>query len=76
MALPVESFIVALREGDDLTPLKEKVGKRAILAVIASENERTLSSTAVKKALKQRKSINSMVSHPVIEIIEKYGLYR
>jgi len=76
MALPTESFIVALREGDDLSPLKGKIRDREILAVIESEYERTLSSTTTKKALKEGKSITSMVSTSVLEIIEKHRLYQ
>lgn len=76
MALPAESFIVALREGDDLGPLKGKIRDREILAVIESEHERTLSSTAVKKALKKGEPITSMVNAPVLEIIERHGLYQ
>lgn len=76
MALPAESFIVALREGDDLSSLKGKIRDREIFAVIESEYERTLSSTAVKKALKKGKPITPMVSTPVLEIIEKHGLYK
>lgn len=76
MALPAESFIVTLREGDDLSSLNGKIRDRKILAVIESEQEQTLSSTAVKKALKKGVSITPMVSEPVIEIIKKHGLYQ
>ncbi len=76
MALPVDSFIVALREGDDLSVLKGKIREREILATLESEKEKTFSSTAVKKALNTGSSIRLIVSGPVIEIIEKQGLYR
>ena len=76
MALPVDSFIVALREGDDLSVLKGNIREKEILATLESKKEKTLSSTAVKKALTKGNSIHSMVSEPVIKIIEKQGLYR
>lgn len=76
MALPVNSFIVAMRAHDDLTSLNGKVHNREIVAVIESENEQIVSSTRVKKELKQGHNISTMLSKPVIEIITKYGLYK
>lgn len=76
MALPVKSFIVAQRESDDLSSLNGKVCDKEIITTIDGGNDRTKSSTAVKRALKNGEAINSMVSDPVIEIIEKHGLYR
>lgn len=45
------------------------------MAVIKSENEHAMSSTGVKKELKQGNTLSTMLSKPVIEIIDKYSLY-
>ena len=76
MALPVNSFIVAMRAHDNLASLNGKIYNRAILAVIESDNEQTVSSTKVKKKLKQGHIISTMLSKSVIEIITKYDLYK
>ncbi len=76
MALPVDSFIVVLREGDDLSVLNGKIRERDILATLETEKERALSSSAIKKALIKGIPIHSMVSKSVREIIEKQRLYR
>ena len=76
MALPVKSFIVAMREEDDLSPLRGSVRGKKILVVLEARSERRTSSTAVKKALVHGEPTDSIMSRPVREIIEKYGLYR
>jgi len=75
MALPVDSFFVAMRENDNLTILNGSIHGRRILAVIKNDTEQTTSSTKVKKDLNQGHNINAMLSAPVIEIINKYDLY-
>jgi nicotinic acid mononucleotide adenylyltransferase len=74
--LPVDTFIVAQREGDDLTSLKGKVGDRPILAIIQSTAHKHASSTLVKKTLKEHKPIDQMVDAAVIKIIEEDRLYQ
>jgi nicotinic acid mononucleotide adenylyltransferase len=71
MALPANLFIVALREGDDISKLNSKIGNRPVIALIESEKERALSSTKVKKLLKEGQDISHMVSRAVKKIIEK-----
>jgi nicotinic acid mononucleotide adenylyltransferase len=76
MALPVKSFIVALREGDDIVKLNRRIGERPIIALIESKSKRALSSTKVKKALKEGGDISSMVSTTIIKIIAENNLYK
>lgn len=45
MVFPVESFVVAKRKGDDLTPLRGEVGGRPITKVIHSPQNASFSST-------------------------------
>ena len=75
MAIPVQSFIVALREGDTLEPLHGRIGDRPIQAVIQSSNYKDASSTKVKKTLRAGEDIILMVGGPVAEIIKSQGLY-
>ena len=76
IALPVDTFIVAQREGDDFSALKGKVGDRPILATIQSPAHNRASSTQVKKKLKTHKPIDQMVDPAVIKIIHKDRLYQ
>lgn len=76
MAFPGASFIVAMRTGDDISPLNNHIIDRPIIAVIKSEKEQALSSTGVKKALKNGESIDTMVSLGVAKIIKENGLYQ
>ncbi len=74
MALPVDSFVVALREGDDISAVGNKLHDREIVATIVCEGQ-GLSSTGVKEALESRQSIDSFVSEPIEGIIEHHTLY-
>lgn len=76
MAIPVVSFIVALREGDNLQVLQGRIGDRSIEAVIQSKNYKDTSSTKVKKALREEGEIIPMVGPQVAEIINSRGLYQ
>ncbi len=76
MSLPAKSFIVAMRAGDDITPLNNSIIDRPIIAIIKSGKEQSLSSTAVKKSLKASESINDMVSPGVTKIIRENDLYQ
>lgn len=75
MAIPVQSFIVALREGDNLEPLQGRIGERKIQAVIQSQTYKDTSSTKVKKTLRESCDIVPMVGTAVAEIIKSRGLY-
>lgn len=77
MALPVDSFIVAMRQGDELSPLKNKIGQKKIIAVVDIEKDDLgLSSTKAKKMIKEGGAIESMLSEPVIQVIQTYNLYQ
>lgn len=76
ISLPVKKFIVTKRAGDDLTPLNSKVGDRPIMATLQSDETQGHSSTAVKKALKEEKSIDTMVDEHVKKIIDENQLYQ
>jgi nicotinic acid mononucleotide adenylyltransferase len=76
MALPVDSFIVALREGSDISSLAGKLRERPIITTFEHEKTRTISSTDLKKDLKNSEPLDSTVSAPIIDIIEKKQLYR
>lgn len=77
MALPVDSFFVVMREGDDIKSLEGKIGQKTIAAVVeAYSDEKGFSSTKAKKILNKGGSLESMLSEPVIEIIQRYDLYR
>ncbi|WVX66682.1 Nucleotidyl transferase family protein [Candidatus Bealeia paramacronuclearis] len=75
MAAPVDSFILALREGNDISDLKGKIGERPIIATIESSSQKDTSSTKIKKALQSGKSIENTVGPNVAKIIEKNKLY-
>lgn len=75
MALPVDSFIVAHREGDNLATIGHYLRDREIPAIIQCDKGHALSSTEVKRALKTKRVIDSLVSKPIREIIEKHKLY-
>ena len=75
-ALPVDSFIVFLRKGDDLTSLGGKVAGRPVIKVCRDNLHDGLSSTSVKDCLRKGKSISKMVSTSVIRIIRENRLYR
>ncbi|MCC2646399.1 MAG: hypothetical protein K0R02_464 [Rickettsiaceae bacterium] len=77
MALPVEKFIIVLRGDDNLSLLKGNLGKRVIIKTIRNKKyEQLLSSTLVKKAIKNGEGIDGMVSQSVKEIIDLNGLYK
>lgn len=76
MALPVDSFVVVMREGDDLNPLKGKIGQKKIAAVFEADSTvNELSSTKARKIIGEGGSLETMVSQPIIALIKKYNLY-
>lgn len=76
MALPVESFIIALRAGDNIAALGDAIDIRPIITFIDIQDVCTLSSTALKTALRKNEEINQIVSPPIREIIERFNLYK
>ena len=75
IALPVDSFIVFLRQGDDLSSLGGKVAGRPIIKVCRDNPHDDLSSTSVKECLRAGKFINKTVSAATIKIIRENHLY-
>ena len=75
MALPVDEFVVALRDGDDPNSIGSHLYNRKILAIISAKEGHALSSTVIKKALQSKTSIDALASKPIREIIEKHTLY-
>jgi hypothetical protein len=76
IALPADSFIIAIREGDDVASLNGMNAGRPIVATIQSEKSKGVSSTAIKKALKDHKSIDDLVSPGISKIIAEKKLYQ
>jgi nicotinic acid mononucleotide adenylyltransferase len=75
IALPVNSFIVAQRAGDDISSLNGKIHDRPIRELVDCEQEKAISSTSIKEHLRAGKPVGSYVSEPVARIMVKYGLY-
>jgi cytidyltransferase-like protein len=75
MALPVKSFIVAIRSGDSIKNLNNKIGNRKILAIVETKFA-DISSTKIRDSIKNKKPINSLVNHTTDKIIKKYKLYQ
>lgn len=76
MALPVDSFIVAIRKGEDLSPLGGMLRERPIIATFENRNAWAISSTEFKKMLRSGQAVDSLISEPVLGVIEKYELYQ
>lgn len=77
MALPATSFIVSLRNEDDLTSLNGMFEDRAIRAFVRLEYPYShLSSTQVREANQLDRPISDMVDPKVLEIIQREGLYK
>lgn len=75
IALPVESFIVNVREADDISSLHNRLGDRPISQTMQSEY-RDASSTKVRTKIKNGEDGSDMLSPSVIKIIEKHRLYQ
>lgn len=75
IALPVHSFIVSQRQGDNLDSLEGKIGSRPILHIVQTKYP-GMSSSKIKALLKEGKSISGFISSGVLDIIQKYHLYK
>lgn len=75
IALPVNSFIISQRQGDNLDSLEGKIGRRPILHIVQTKYP-DISSTKIKTFLKEGKPISEFISSGVLEIIKKYDLYK
>ena len=76
IALPVSSFIVSMRAGDDLSTLNGMTGGRKIIETITPKQYNDASSTLVKNLMKNQQSTDKWLSEPVIKIIEENRLYQ
>ncbi len=76
MALPVNSFIVTKRHGDDISCLNGYIRERPILALIHNKQEDSISCTNLKKLLNSNQPIDHLVSPSIASIIDQHHLYR
>lgn len=74
LIIPVEAFVIALRNEDNISDLP-KLSNRSIIGTVKSEKYPNLSSTLVKKTLREGKSIDEMVNPDVERIIINNELY-
>lgn len=75
IAIPVQTFIIGLRQGDSLEALSGKVDDRPIAQIIETKHT-DLSSTKVRFALENGESIDNLVNKEVKKIILRYQLYK
>lgn len=75
MALPVQRFIVALRQASDITALNGSIQGRPIAAMINIQESASYSSTKIKIALKRGEGIEQFVSPSIHDFILKHSLY-
>lgn len=76
IALPVSSFIVSMRDGDDITGLNKMTGGKPIINVLKLKKHDNISSTLIKKLLKNGSDISNWVSKPVVDIITNNKIYQ
>lgn len=76
MALPADSFIVFLRNNDDLSKLGGYIRERPICALISLEEGRYISSTSIKDSLKKGEGVHELVSRPILDWIQTYNMYQ
>ena len=74
-AIPATSFVVGVREGESIDNLHQKIGDRTITHIISIPQNGT-SSTKVRELIKNNQDISPFVSKPVIEVINRHGLYK
>lgn len=72
IALKAGSFVVALRDGVDLSYLNDKIYDRPILGFISSTGH---SSTEVREAIGNKQRFEHLVSFPVQALIKQEGMY-
>ncbi|KKP24446.1 MAG: putative nicotinate-nucleotide adenylyltransferase [candidate division TM6 bacterium GW2011_GWF2_28_16] len=75
IALPVKSFIVAIRSGDNIKNLDNKIGTRNILAIVET-NFPDISSTIIRNFVKEDKNLDIYINNKIIEVINNYNLYK
>ena len=75
-ALPVQSFIISPRTGDDISTLGSKIYDRLIIGIINDPNELGISSTMIRERSKNHIPINSLISEGVDTVINLYRLYQ
>lgn len=75
IALPVEGFIVQIREAEHANQLNGKIGKKPILATFNINNP-GISSTAIREAIRNNEDVSDLVDKEVLNIIKHYHLYQ
>ncbi|MBN9542882.1 MAG: hypothetical protein J0G32_03700 [Alphaproteobacteria bacterium] len=76
MALPAKTFIVSIREGDNIDAVGEELGDRKIIQSFKTTNFADLSSSQVKKIIFENGDVSNLVPAKVLEIINSKWLYR
>lgn len=74
LALPVEEFIVSVRDEDDLLPFEGKFCNRPIIKEIRTPFH-DLSATRIRQLVKEHRSIDGLVNEGVKNIIMSHNLY-
>lgn len=74
IAIPVMRFVVGLRKGDAIENLHGKICGREIIKAIETKYS-DASSTKVRTLLKSGHPVDSIVSKPIVEIINQRGLF-
>lgn len=74
-ALEADSFIVGIRNGDNLDVLKGSISGRPIRKVIELKSTEEISSTAIRKKFEAGDDLKNIVDSRVKEIINNHGLY-
>lgn len=72
LALKASSFVVALRDGADLSYLNDKIYDRPILGFLSSTRH---SSTEVREAISNKQNFEHLVFFPVQALIKREGMY-
>ncbi len=76
MCLPVDQFIVSLRDNDDLKDLSGMIGDRKIGAIYKNDLLSDVSSTKIKERLRKGDSLEGLIDATVLEMVQKYKLYQ
>lgn len=75
MALPIESFIVAIRENQNIDALGGKIDGRDIIGVLHNDSSQALSSSQIRNSIQTSATILQSVDQRVMQIIAEHQLY-
>jgi hypothetical protein len=76
IALPVRSFIVSIRRGDDLSKLKNQTGRRPITHIIKIDEYDDTSSTLIKMHIRHDQPVDALISQQVHDVIKRNDMYQ